>query len=247
MTPSTADIFDVLEHTWPAAQTSEIDGWLIRDGQRGGNRVSSATRLPGTTGDIKAAETAMSALKQPHQFMIREGDQDLDAELEQRGYVSRDPTIIYVAPIETLTQKPIPKISAFPIWPPLAILRDIWAEAGIGPNRLAVMERAVEPKTCILGRAENRAAAAAFVSIRRNFAMLHALEVVPNLRRKGVGRNMLRASAHWAQENNARFFSLAVTTANLAANALYCDMGLTVVAKYHYRVKKKQETNRGST
>ena len=109
------------------------------------------------------------------------------------------------------------------------------------------MNRAKGTKISILGRTENRASAAAFVAIERNIAMLHALEVVPALRRKGVGRNILRAAAHWAQEQGAQYISLAVTAANVPANALYLSTGLTEVGKYHYRVKKKQETNRGST
>lgn len=245
--PSSAQIFDVLDATWPAAAYTAESGWTIREGQGGGSRVSAATRMPGASANIEIAETAMLDLNQPPKFMLRDGDCDLDKALESRGYEILDPTVLYAGPVTLFTDTPVPHMSAFCFWPPLAMVSEIWAEGGIGPERLAVMGRVIGPKISILGRTENRASAAAFVAIERNIAMLHALEVAPALRRKGVGRNIMRAAAHWAQENGANQISLAVTAANVAANALYCSAGLTVVGNYHYRVMKKQETNRGST
>ncbi len=245
--PGASDLHHVLDRTWPAASTQKSLGWTIREGKQGGNRVSSATGVFGLNPEIKVAEKAMFALNQTPIFMIRHGDETLDAALANLGYEIRDQTTLYAANINALTGKPATFMSAFPTWPPLAITTDLWAEGGIGPARVAVMERVTGPKTSILGRTDNRASAAAFVAIERKIAMLHALEVTPVMRRKGVGRNILRAAAHWAQENGAQHFSLAVTAANLPANALYSEIGMTVVGKYHYRVKKKQETNRGST
>ena len=50
-----------------------------------------------------------------------------------------------------------PFLSSFPHWPPLGIARAIWAEGGIVPARLAVMDRVTLPKTAILGRTGDRA------------------------------------------------------------------------------------------
>ena len=55
--------------------------------------------------------------------------------------------------------------------------RALWAEGGIGPARLAVMDRVTLPKTAILGRTGDRAAGVAFVAATGDCAMLHALEV----------------------------------------------------------------------
>ena len=236
--PTVHDLHHVLNQTWPAAAVRERSGWTIREGKGAGNRVSSATALTSKFGRIEIAEQAMLDLNQPQQFMIRDGEDDLDADLAIRGYEILDPTLLYAAPIQSLTATAVPHMSAFEFWPPLAILAEIWAEGGVGTTRLAVMERAPEPKISILGRTENRASAAAFVAIERNIAMLHALEVTKSLRRKGVARNILRAAAHWAQEHGAHHLSVAVTAANLPANALYLNLGMSVVGKYHYRVKK---------
>jgi len=128
-------------------------------------------------------------------------------------------------------------MATFPHWPPMAIAADLWAEGGIGPARLAVMQRAAEPKTVILGRAGDRASGAAFVAIHQGTAMLHALEVTPAQRRQGSAHNILRAAAVWAQENGAETLSLVVTTANAAARRLYASFGMQVVGNYHYRQK----------
>ena len=123
----------------------------------------------------------------------------------------------------------------FPLWPPLAILRDIWASGGIGPERLAVMARAAGPKTALAARIEDRAAGAAFCALHDKVAMLHAIEVLPAYRRKGVGTLILRGAAHWAQVQGARWMALAVTEANTPARALYDHCGMTITTRYHYR------------
>lgn len=245
--PTADEVFAVLDATWPAASACNISGWTIREGQGGGSRVSAATRNVSKGCLIKTAESAMLDLGQPPKFMVRNGEQDLDKELMDQGYGCLDPTVLYAGPVSLLTAHPVPHMSTFEFWPPLAIVKEIWADAGITDQRIAVMNRVRGPKVSILGRTENRASAAAFVAIERKIAMLHALEVTPALRRKGVGRNILRAAAHWAQEHGADFIALAVTAANVPANALYSAAGLTEVGKYHYRVKNEQETNRGST
>lgn len=157
--------------------------------------------------------------------------------LATRGYELIDPVLLYSAPAARLADAPPDRLSTFPIWPPLAIMADIWAEGGIGPARLAVMARVPGRKTTILGRADDRAAAAAFIAVHGQTAMVHALHVLPEMRRKGLARNMMRAAALWAIGEGAGHITLAVTTANTAANALYSALGMNVVGQYHYRLK----------
>ena len=230
-------LFTVMEATWPSASVQQVGPWLIRDGQGGGKRVSAATALPGwLADDIAQAEAAMAALNQSALFLIRGGEDDLDGALAARGYRIVDPVVAYAVPVATLTQMP-DHMATFPHWPPMAIAADLWAEGGIGPARLAVMQRASGPKTVILGRAGDRASGAAFVAIHHATAMLHALEITPALRRQGSAHNILRAAAIWAQENGAETLSLVVTTAYSAARRLYASFGMQVVGNYHYRQK----------
>ena len=233
-----SDLFAVTEATWPAAAFHDVGPFRVREGKGGGQRVSAATAEGDwSAADIEAVEAMQTGLGQHPLFMIRPEDEALDAALAARGYAVKDPVNLYDAPVSTLLGE-IPHLSAFTIWPPLAIMRDIWAEGGIGPGRIAVMERAKGSKTAILGRVRDRAAGAAYVAIHEQTAMLHALHIVTDQRRQGSAINMMRKAAEWAQDHDAERFSVLVLQSNDAANTLYTSLNMQVVGHYHYRSYK---------
>lgn len=239
MTPER--LYAVIEATWPAAEAMPHGPWTIRDGQGGGKRVSAATaRQPVTAADLRVAEDAMQALGQTPLFMIRAGESALDALLEGYGYQVIDPVNIYAGAAAPLAVAP-PQATAFALWEPLAIQLDIWAEGGIGPARIEVMRRASFPKTAILLRDGQRAAATAFCAIHDGIAMIHALEVRAPCRRRGMGRNAVAQAAIWAQANGADRVAAVCTRANTGANALYASLGMACVGQYHYRIKPEEE------
>ncbi|TDT73237.1 acetyltransferase (GNAT) family protein [Litoreibacter halocynthiae] len=232
---NTNDLFDVVEATWPAAKETQVGPWLIRDGQGGGKRVSAARPVgPVTQNDVALAVAEMKKLGQPALFSLRPEDGQLDSILAQMGYEVLDPSILFIG---SLFEETVPPVTAFDIWPPLQIMKDVWSEGGIGPGRIAVMERVTGPKTSILGRISDRAAGCAFVAIHGTTAMVHAVEVLPDYRRHGLARNMMYAAARWAKEQGAEHFSLVTTGSNVAAQSLYSSLGLSVVGRYHYRMK----------
>jgi len=231
MTPDAATLIDVCEATWPPARHWQQQGWTLRDGAGGGKRVSAATG----SGDIAEAEAAMRAMNQPALFMIRTGDGALDSELAARGYDRIDEVQLYVTPIATLTDVPVPRVTCFSIWEPLAIMADIWRQGGIGPARLDVMSRAA-CKTGILARWNEKPAGVAFAGVDRNIAMVHAVEVLPHQRKQGVAEWMMRAAAFWGAGQGATHLAVLCVTANKPANALYAKLGFTPVGTYHYRI-----------
>lgn len=234
MTP--AQIFAVMEASWPPAQVQRAGPWLLRDGRGGGKRVSAATaEADWNAGDLTLVEEGMAALHQPALFLIRPEDTALDQVLAQNGYRLVDPVLAYAAPVANFTAPE--RMTTFPHWPPMEICKALWVEGGVGAARLAVMDRAKGPKSAILGRSNDRASGVAFVAIHDRVAMLHALEVTPALRRQGSAHNILRAAAQWAQQNGADTLSLVVTNANEPARRLYASFGMTVVGHYHYRQK----------
>ncbi len=235
MTPQA--LYAVMEATWPPAAVHRTGPFCLRDGQGGGKRVSAATAEGAwEEGDLDAAEAGMAAMGQEPLFQIRAGEAALDAALAARGYRIVDPVVGYAAPLSAFAPPPGP-MEAFAHWPPLQIAADIWADAGIGPARLAVMARARGPHVAILGRTGDRAAGAAFVALAGDVAMLHALEVPQTLRRQGTAHRILRAAAEWAQGAGASTLSLVVTEANEGARRLYASFGMQGVGHYHYRMK----------
>lgn len=224
----------VMEATWPPAALHRAGPWTIRDGQGGGKRVSAATAdAPWQDTDIPLAEQEMTALGQTPLFLIRQEDDPLDAALQARGYRVVDPVVAYDAPINAFGSAP--KMAAFAHWPPLAICETLWADGGIGAQRVAVMHRALGPKCAVLGRVNDHPTGAAFVAMHGKTAMLHALEVSPGARRQGSGHNILREAARWGQENGADTLSVVVTQANIGARALYDFVGMQRAGHYHYR------------
>lgn len=235
-----AALFAALDATWPAASRSTCGPFTLRDGQGGGKRVSAATLDgPGSfvTGDIGAAEAGMERLGQRPLFMIRAGEEALDHALAARGYALADPVVAMAGPADAVAGAGPEYMSAFPIWPRLRICDDIWAACGVGPERLAVMDRVKGPKTAILSRRSERAAGAAFVALSGRVAMVHALAVLPALRRRASAVNMVRCAAKWAQDNGARSLVALVREDNAAARALLASMNMKNVGYYHYRLK----------
>lgn len=232
------DLFQVLEATWPAAASHRAGGWLVGEGRGGGKRVSSAFAVSGDAlSTIDQAEAAHAHLGQPPLFCLRPGQEALDDALAGRGYAKVDPVVIYRCAADLLADAPPERLTTFPIWPPLAIMRELWEEGQIDAARLAVMDRVAGPRTAILGRMDDRAAGVAFVGVTGDVAMVHALHVDPTMRRKGLARNLMRAASQWAQAQGASHLALAVTKANTAANGLYRVLGMECAAHYHYRAK----------
>jgi ribosomal protein S18 acetylase RimI-like enzyme len=233
MTP--ALLAEVMEATWPAASVRRLGPFLLRDGAGGGQRVSAGS-VEGafSAGDLEAA---MATMDQPL-FVIypgrSEADDALDTALEARGFALHDPVVAYAAPVTALVGE-LPFLTGFAHWPPLETAREVWAEGGIGPARVSVMERVAGPKTAIMARSGDRPAGAVFVACHGGVAMLHALEVRPGLRRQGAGGHLLRAAANWAAGQGAETLSLVVTERNAAARALYQRAGMAEVGRYHYR------------
>lgn len=223
-----SDLFEVLEATWPPASSQRLGPFRRRDGAGGGKRVS-ATVLEGAF-----TEAALEALGPEPLFQVRPGQAALDRALDRRGYALIDPTILMAAPAADLAEAP-PRVFLLGCFPPLAIMRNLWAAAHTGPERLAVMDRVQGVKQSFIIRHTDSPAGVGFVAIHKGTAMLHALHVEPAFRRQGVARMAVRAMAHWALQNGATRFALAVTQANTAARALYSDLGMVDAGSYHYR------------
>jgi len=235
MTPTLSQLFDAMEATWPAAARRDVGPFTVRDGQGGGQRVSAATvNAPFIGADLTAAEAAMHSLGQTPLFQVREPGNALDLALDELGYGTRDHTLFYVLPIEKLTDRPIPRVTTFCIWEPLAIMREIWATDGITQTRLDVMARA-RCKTAILARWNEKPAGAGFVAVHGGVAMVHSLVVLPHQRRQGVADWIMRQAAIWGQRQGATHIAVLCVAGNAGANALYRALGFEQVGGYHYR------------
>jgi GNAT superfamily N-acetyltransferase len=226
----------LMEASWPPAAVIRQGPVLLRQGSGGGQRVSAAS-VEGdwTEDDLTRAETAMRQMGQEALFLVTPQDGALDLALAKRGYQIKDPVLVYAAPARQIAAEGPPHMTTFTHWPPLNIAATLWADGHVGPERLAIMQRALGPKTVLLARANERAAGVAFAALSGPAVFVHALHVAPEMRRGGSGRNLMRAAALWADHTGAETLALAVTEANQSARALYASLGMEVVESYHYR------------
>lgn len=233
--PTTSALFQVLDATWPPAKFIELPNWTLRQGAGGGQRVSAATAKSGTREThITDAETGMHDLDQHALFMLRPGEGALDQWLEARNYDLVDPVTIYLVP--TIAKgAPPPRTIANATWPPSSEARALWQSGGIGPARIAVMDRVDGKKSILSVHDGPTCTGVAFVAISDDIAMLHALEVSAHARRRGIGTDLMDAATNWAAANGAAWLALMVTRANTPANALYHALGMREVGHYHYR------------
>ena len=245
MMPDARRLYRATEVTWPPRKAIEAGPWILRDGAGGGKRVSAATQRAAFDAaiDIPAAEQAMRLMGQPPLFMIRDGDTALDRTLAARNYAVADPVNLYVCPVQNLADRPVPLVMAFAVWEPLAIMRELWAQGGIGDARLQVMERAAGPKTGLFGRIADKPAGVGFCALDGDVAMVHALEIAAPFRRNGLAAWMMRQAAHWASDWGAAWMAVLCTTRNEAANALYRGLGMQCVGSYHYRIAPGEDAH----
>lgn len=235
--PSAQDIYQMLDVTWPAKSMAKVDDWTIREGAGGGKRVSAATLEADGVMDVALAEHAMQDLGQVPLFMIQDGQEDLDRLLGQLGYQVVDPVVLYSVELTSLTQTELPNARTYAVWQPLQVMLEIWEKGGIGPARVAVMDRVQTAKTAVMTRTGDTAGAVGFVAMDGPHAMIHAIETDPDQRRQGLGKLVLLTAAHWAAQHGGQSLNLAVTHANVAGNALYQSLGMTPIGRYHYRIK----------
>jgi GNAT superfamily N-acetyltransferase len=227
--------------TWPPAHVACLGPFVLADGAGGGNRVSAARLRDAASDGAEVSEADVAGVTarqrsagQSPLFMVFDWQARLDARLSHMNLVARDETLILAGAARRIAAEP-PPVTCFDIWPPLAVQEDIWAAGGIGRARLAVMGRVQGPRTSLLGRIEDRPAGTAFVAIHDGIAMVHALEVSPRARRKGLGRTMMRAAAFWALGQGADIFATLVTRQNGVARGLYAELAMRPAGHYLYR------------
>jgi ribosomal protein S18 acetylase RimI-like enzyme len=237
--PDMQQIYAANDATWPAARSLMVGPWAVREGLGGGKRVGSAStdNVP-SADDILQMEAAHADLGQPPLVMIKAGQAELDQILADRGYGIVDPVNIYAIPVAALADQKPPRVSMFTVWEPLQIQLDIWTAQGIGPARQAVMQRAICPKTSILARWNDSPAGTGYVGLYEGIAMIHAIEILRDQQRQGVGTWMMRAASRWAQAQGAQHLALICRQSNVAANALYVRLGMQLCGQYHYRQKE---------
>ena len=196
-------LFEALVATWPPAETRRLGGWTLRRGEGGGNRVSAAT-LDGARGRHRrgrGGDARLGPAADLHDPARRRGARPPARGARLRG---RRPDADRRGAARRRSRPPSPTSGRSSRPAPLAAMREIWAAGGVGPSRLAVMARAVEPED-LPARPQRRRARRPAPSppATARSAMLQALEVARPFRRQGLGTALTRAAAAWVAAHGA--------------------------------------------
>ena len=240
MAPTPKALYAAIDQTWRPAAIDRVGAWMVRTGGGGGSRVSAATLTEPAVvsrGDLAQAEDAMAARGQTPLVMVRDGEEALDALLADEGYAMSPVVSILAAPTAKLAELAPSPMTAILTAPRLARLTEIWVEGGLATGRMDVMDRVTVPKTHIIARHDDRPSGAVFVAVDGEIAMLHALEIRRDKRRLGLAQAMTARAAEWAGSQGASFLALQVERTNEAALALYANLGMEEICRYHYRLK----------
>ncbi len=232
--PGQTALFETIDTTWAPLAFHQYKGWLIREGAGGGQRVSAATALPDSQNpNIGSAADKMRSMGQNALFMVRNSDDDLDAKLAELGYKIVDPVTILITPTDNLLNTaPKQHHSVTALKAPDTTAKAVWGNGGIDQPRLNVMARIKTAKTTI--SAGNMGVA--FAACHKGIAMVHAVEVSKNHRRKGVANALMLGAAHWAKQQECAWLAVLTVRANAPACALYDRLEMKEAAAYHYRL-----------
>lgn len=246
---------------WPAAETVEFDGWLLRATSGFTHRGNSvATVSPSliskpTTSDVDDQVALALRIARVEAWyaghglspMFQVGPASVPAELEQtlaeRGYARTGEALLALATpdelLEVLTHKHAFEVSIASSASPA------WLELGAQEGRLAaypaayqgVLRRLGSRCRFVLARdAKGVPVASCLVVSGEERLAVHSMLTLPSARRRGAARAMLQALARTARGEAIRELYLLVETDNQPARTLYTKSGFRELYTYHYRV-----------
>ena len=232
--------------SWPAAETHELDGWLLRASGGPTHRGNSvATLCAGRKSlELRIRETERWYQARQKPALIQVGPcsepSGLDAELEARGYVIEGAALAACAQSsEVLARCPSPLGARVEHG-----ASEAWLEVAGKTSRFAAsyevfrgfLERLAGRARYACVRHDERVVGTALGILCAGRLGIYAMFTVPEARGRGVGSGVLGALAQSALQEGARELYLLVDQGNHIARRLYARAGFCDVYPYHYRL-----------
>lgn len=240
--PTPLDIEHATIKAWPAAETEARDGWLFLAASGVTGRVNAVWPLEWRGGDVDAAiddaEGWYAARKLAPRFKLTDGayaPSDLPARLAARGYSETMVTLIMTRPFGAAVGA-FEDVSVSPAITALfdQALRESTPEPDELAERRSIAARAPSP-AAFAARADGvRPLAVGMSAMADKLAGVFLMRTIPDARRQGHGRHILRALLRWAGEHGAAHAFLQVDAENWPAIALYEAEGFTKLTTYRF-------------
>jgi ribosomal protein S18 acetylase RimI-like enzyme len=234
--------YDLLVHeAWPAYEQQPVGEWILRHAGGVTKRANSVLPLgvPADLGQaVEAAERFYGDRGQRCTFSIGpRATPGLEAELALRGYARVDPTVFMRA---SLVDSPSAHEVRVEDRPWQGWLESWWTVDGRYGEGFEAAERICTgvPAWYAAVEEDGRALAVGRAVPQGETLGIYCMATLPEARRRGLARSVLRALARRGMDGGATSAYLSTTESNTAAQDLYRNEGFVPVGGYHYRVKQ---------
>jgi len=234
-------------NAWPALHQMLLDGWVLRFARGFTKRANSVTPLYADDQPIERERLLEERVRFCENLYARERLQSifriadsrnqelLDRVLDARSYRRADPSLVLGAEIRPQATSPRWAVLGLKEWLDAhaeltgmpaefkrlhgAILRAVRTESAH-----AVLREGGDVLACGLGVVE------------RELVGLFDIVIHPAHRRQGCGEELIRSILAWGRDRGAGTAYLQVAEANVAARALYDELGFSRRYRYWYRI-----------
>lgn len=227
----------VAADAWPAIERAEHDGWLLRaartpDGAPVTRRANSGLPLtPLTDGHLDAVTAFYRA--RGGRPLLQVSDPDLADALAALGWHGVSPTLVMTGALpdgDAALVEPTPSESWLTAW---------WSVDGGTPAGLDVARQCLAGIGSPTGyaavvRENGQVVAVGRGVVQQGWLGVFAMGVLPDHRRRGLGRQVLGALGAWGAALGASRAYLQVEVGNTAARSLYAHAGLEPAYDYRY-------------
>jgi GNAT superfamily N-acetyltransferase len=233
-------------HAWPALETFDSDGWILRFSEGYTRRANSVHPLgPGTRNladKIEEVERQYGERGLPPTFKMTAGSlpHGLDGALAERGYSMKVGTSVRVAPVSRAADGAV-RIDAS--WGASQEWRDAFHRMGdVAPERRGIhdriLSRITQPTAFASVERDGRIAGCALGVLQGEWLGVFDVVVDETFRGQGLGRRLMWGLMSWSRELGAERVYLQVMLHNAPAVALYQKLGFQEAYPYWYRVKQ---------
>jgi len=229
---------------WPALETGEIDGWVMRVSSGGSVRANSVAALDYSGTDLDKA-IAKSVEFYQHRgalprFTITDVSvpAELDDALATRGWmrhgdhVTMTKELASTQPLSSSLETVVRHLAPTPDW------FRVYLE-GLLENRRVVAPKIVEfvpePRCFFSCLREGRVIASGLSVLDGAVASVQCMATLPDARRAGAARAVLTAIEKYAREGGAQRLYLQADAENIPAIKLYEGAGFKIAGHYHTR------------
>ena len=246
------DLEELVVDAWPASETHELDGWLLRSSggpSRRGNSV--ATLAFGRERDVATAigevEAWYAARGAPARFQLGPcaRPKQLAEVLLARGYQAEGAAIFALAPAFPLSaRRPTDAFSVRITPQPDAGWHELLQAGRFAgepdPLRGVLRDLGTRCRFATAYEGQERAVAAALGIASEDRLGVYNMLTAPAARRRGAAQSLLHALAQSAIADGMRELYLLVEQDNQPARTLYASAGFRDVYPYGYLTQPKQ-------